>query len=137
VPPLDTGKPAGNVETANIYVLMIRATKNRMRKYIEIDMEALERLVEGKRVEGALRRDEWTGRLSFRAYKRRPIIRNRDRIIRKLEHGWIKESKERIKLYETIPKDLGTARIMAVIDRETKEAKGALIDRELDLMEFC
>jgi len=108
-----------------------------MRKYIEIDMEALERLVEGKRVEGALRRDEWTGRLSFRAYKRRPIIRNRDRIIRKLEHGWIKESKERIKLYETISKDLGTARIMAVIDRETKEAKGALIDRELDLMEFC
>ena len=108
-----------------------------MRKYIEIDMEVMERLIEGKRVEGALHRDEWTGRLSFRAYKRRPTIRNHDRLICKLEHGWVKESKERIKVYETIPKDIGTARVLAVIDRETKEAKSALIDRELDLIEFC
>jgi hypothetical protein len=27
--------------------------------------------------------------------------------------------------------------VLAVIDRETKEAKNAIIDRELDLMEFC
>ena len=108
-----------------------------MRKLIEIDMEALERLVEGKRVEGALHRDEWTGHLMFKAYKRRPTIRNHDRLICKLEHGWVKESKERIKVYETIPRDLGTARVMAIIDRETKEAKNALIDRELNLIEFC
>ena len=116
---------------------MIRVTKNRMRKFVEIDMEVLERLVEGKRVEGALRRDEWTGKIVFKAYKRRTTMRHRDRLIRRLEHGWVKESKERIKVYETLPKDLGTARVMAVIDRETKEVKNALIDRELDLMEFC
>lgn len=116
---------------------MIRITKNEMRKFIEIDMEVLERLVEGKRVEGALRRDEWTGRLMFKAYKRSTPMRHRDRLIRRLEHGWVKESQERIKVYETIPKEIGTARVMAVIDRETKEAKNALIDRELDMIEFC
>jgi hypothetical protein len=49
----------------------------------------------------------------------------------------VKESVERIKVYESIPKEIGTPRVLAVIDRETKEAKNAIIDRELDLMEFC
>ena len=106
-----------------------------MRKYVEIPFEIMERLVEGKCVEGSLRRDEWTGKVTFRAYNRQPRVRHRDRLIRRLEHGWVKESVERIKVYESIPKELGTPRVMAVIDRETKEAKNALIDREI--IEFC
>ena len=108
-----------------------------MRKYVEIPFEIMERLAEGKCVEGSLRRDEWTGRMTFRAYNRQPYVRHRDRLICNLEHGWVKESKERIKVYESIPKVLGTARVMTVIDREAKEAKNALIERELDLLEFC
>ena len=108
-----------------------------MRKYVEIPFEIMERLVEGKCVEGSLRRDEWTGKVTFRAYNRQPRVRYRDRMIRKLEHGWVKESVERIKVYESIPKEIGTPRVLAVIDRETKEAKNAIIDRELDLLEFC
>ena len=107
-----------------------------MKKYIEIPLEALERLVEGKCVEGSLRRDEWTGKITFRAYNRQPCNRYRDRMIRKLEHGWVKESKERIKLFESVPKELGTARLLAVIDREIQEAKGALIEREMDVLDF-
>ena len=102
-----------------------------MRKYVEIPLEVMERLVEGKCVEGSLRRDEWTGKITFRAYNRQPCDRNRDRLIRKLEHGWVKESEERIKVYESIPKDLGTPRVMNVLEREVKEAKNALIDWEL------
>ena len=108
-----------------------------MKKYIEIPLEVLERLVEGKCVEGSLRRDEWTGKITFRAYNRQPQVRHRDRLIRRLEHGWVKESKERVKLYESVPKELGMARILTVMDREVQEAKNALIDRELDLLEFC
>ena len=106
-----------------------------MRKFVEIDMEVLEGLVEGKRVEGALRRDEWTGRLIFKAYKRSTPMRHRDRLICRLEHGWVKETERRIKVFESMPKALGAARMMAVIERETKEVKNALIDREL--IEFC
>jgi hypothetical protein len=49
----------------------------------------------------------------------------------------VKESVERIKVYESIPKEIGTPRILAVIDRETKEAKDALMEHELDMLEFC
>ena len=41
------------------------------------------------------------------------------------------ESPKRIKFYESIPKKIGVARSLAVFDRETKEAKTALMDREI------
>lgn len=75
--------------------------------------------------------------ICFQQYDRKPKGYYSDRLIHRLEHGWVKESKERIKLFESLPKELGTARVMAVIDRETREAKNALIDRELDMLEFC
>ena len=103
----------------------------KIKKYIEFAEEILISLSEGKYVQGALYRDEITGRITFKAYNRKPRIRLKDRIIRILEHGWVKESEQRIKVYESIPKDIGTARVMSVLDREIKLAKDALIDREL------
>ena len=41
-----------------------------MKKYIIIDEEVIERLVEGKYVEGSLHRDKWTGAITFNAWKR-------------------------------------------------------------------
>ena len=55
-----------------------------MRKYIEIPMEVLERLVDGKRVEGALRRDCNTGQIVFKAYSRKPYKRNKDKRVYKV-----------------------------------------------------
>ena len=103
----------------------------KIKKYIEFAEDILVRLSEGRYVEGSLYRDELTGRITFKAYNRKPRIRLKDRIIRILEHGWVKESEQRIKVYESIPKDIGTARVMGVLDREIKSAKDALIDREL------
>ena len=103
----------------------------------QVVMEALKR---GLKVEGRLWIEETEdGKLAiwFQAYDRKPRRLYCDRLIHRLEHGWVKESKERIKLFESLPKELGTARVMAIIDRETREAKDALIDRELDLIEFC
>ena len=110
-----------------------------MRKYIFVlnAIELINKLMNGKRVEGVLFMDENTGRLTFKAYNRKPQPKQRNWLIRRLEHGWVKESTERIKVYESIPKEIGTPRILTVIDRETKEAKNAIIDRELDLIEFC
>ena len=102
----------------------------------ELVMNALKRCL---KVEGRLWLEETEdGQLviCFQQYDRKPRLYS-DRMIHRLEHGWVKESKERIKLFESLPKELGTARVLAVIDRETREAKNALIDRELDLIEFC
>ena len=43
----------------------------------------------------------------------------------------VTESAQRIKLYESIPKHFGLARITFILDRETREAKTALFDKEL------
>ena len=102
-----------------------------MRKYIELSEEVIARLVCGKCVEGSLRRDEWTGKVTFRAYQRMPREREKDRLVKKLPWGWVKESLERIKVYGSFPKDLGTARVMGLLEDNTREAKNALIDCEL------
>ena len=109
-----------------------------MRKYIEISEEALMRLVEsGNCVKGALHRDEWTGKLYFKAYSRKPQIKHKDVLVKKLPWGWIKESLERIKVFGSFPKDMGTAGVMGLLEEHNRDAKNALIERELDIIEFC
>lgn len=105
-----------------------------MKKYIFVmnAMALLGLLKNGKHVEGVLYVDESTGNLTFKAYNRKPYKRKRDRLIQLLEHGWVKESPDRIKVYESVPKDLGTPRVLTILDREHKAAKDALIDREID-----
>ena len=102
-----------------------------MKKYIEIEEEVYNRILAGKYVDGSMRILKNPARIVFRAFNRKPRVRLKDRLIRILEHGWVKESEQRIKVYESIPKNLGTARVMSVLDREMKEAKSALIDREI------
>ena len=107
---------------------------------IKNENSVMNALHKGLKVEGRLwleksERGEWI--ICFDRYNRKPQTKRHNRLICRLEHGWVKESVERIKVYESIPKEIGTPRILAVIDRETKEAKNALIDRELDLLEFC
>ena len=109
--------------------------KNPSNAHIEIPMEVLERLVNGKYVEGSLHRDAWTGRLTFNAYNRQPRKRQRDLLVKKLPWGWVKESLQRIKVFGSFPKDMGTANILGELELHHRDAKSALIEREL--IEFC
>ena len=110
-----------------------------MKKYIFVldALELMTKLFVGKRVEGVLYMDENTGHLTFKAYNRQPRKRDKDRMVKKLPWGWVKESMERIKVFGSFPKEVGTARVMGLLEEHTKEAKNALIDRELDIIEFC
>ncbi len=108
-----------------------------MRKYIFIldALELMNKLLMGKRVEGVLFIDENTGRLSFKAYNRQLRDRKKDRLVKKLPWGWIKESMERIKVFGSFPKDMGTAAVMGLMDDHHRSVKNAMIEREL--IEFC
>ena len=97
--------------------------------------EMLKRIKGGKRVEGVMFIDKNTCKLTFRAYNRLCGKRPKDRMLYQMEHGWLKESKERIKLFESVPKGLGAERIMAVFERETRETEGVLTEREK--VHFC
>lgn len=104
-------------------------------------IELLKRLMDGKRVEGVLFMDENTGRLTFKAYNRQSrepsYVRPKDRLVKKLPWGWVKESLERIKVFGSFPKDVSTATVMGLLEEHTRNAKNALIEKELDVIEFC
>lgn len=103
----------------------------RVKKYIEIPEEILVGLSEGRFVEGSLHRDKHTGRIVFNAYRRNPRKRKHDKILAMLEHGWLKESPKCIKYYCALKKSIGTARIIAALERENRAACGHLVDREI------
>ena len=102
-----------------------------MKKYIEIEEEVYNRIIAGKYVDGSLHKIKHSSMLAFRAFNRKPRVRIKDRLIRLLEHGWVKESPARIKVYESIPKHIGTASIIGILERDSKVAMEALIDYEI------
>ena len=110
-----------------------------MKKFIFVlnAIELMNQLMNGKRVEGALYMDQNTGKLTFKAYNRQSRVREKDRLLKKLPWGWVKESMKRVKVYGSFPKEYSTPQIMGLLDSHTKDAKNALIDRELDIIEFC
>ena len=105
----------------------------KMKKFIDIKdaVAVMAKLVNSKRVEGVLYVDENTGSLTFKAYNRQSRVRERDRLVRKLPWGWVKESQERIKVHASLPKEVGTADMLWLLDENTRDAKNALIEREL------
>ena len=110
-----------------------------MRKnvYVLNAIELMNLLMNGKRVEGVLYVDQNTGKLTFKAYNRQPRVREKDRLVKKLPWGWVKESMERIKVFGSFPKDFCMAQIIELFNEHNQDAKNALIDKELDLIEFC
>ena len=102
-----------------------------VKKYIEIPEEILVGLSEGRYVEGSLHRDQWTGRLTFKAYNRQPRIRHKDRLICPLETGWLKESQQRIKFYSSVKKELGVAEVHNAMERDLDKAMSALFIERL------
>ena len=104
-----------------------------IKKYILLlnAIELLEKIASGRRVPGVLYLDEDTGRITFKAYNRKPYVRKKDRLVKKLPWGWVRESLERIKVFGSFPKEVGTAQVMGLLQDHTRDAKNALIDREL------
>jgi hypothetical protein len=110
-----------------------------MKKFVFVlnAIELLAQLMNGKRVEGVLYIDQDTGVLTFKAYNRQSRVREKDRLVKKLPWGWVRESLERIKVFGSFPKDYSTAQVMGMLEEHTMDAKNALIERELELIEFC
>ncbi len=102
-----------------------------MKKYIEISAETLERLETGKYVAGSLQRDKETGKLVFTGWKRSTKKRNRDKTICRLEHGWLKESAERYKFYNSVDKAIGVVQVSKAMSRELEYAIDELFLREI------
>ena len=97
---------------------------------VEISEETWARMLTGRRVEGTIGLDKWTGRNDFNAFHRK-ARKLRDKLIKKLPWGWVKESKERIKVYGSVPKNLGLEDIIMTLDDEHRTATEAIIDYDI------
>ena len=110
-----------------------------MKVQVEMSNETLQAIMDGKCVEGSLRLQLSSmgthSEVAFRSYNRKPRVREKDRLVKKLPWGWVKESIERIKVFGSFPKDYGTATMMGLLEEHTRDAKNALIEREI--IEFC
>ena len=105
-----------------------------MKKYIFIldVLNIVAGLKTGKRIEGVLYLDKVSGMPTFKAYNRQPRrSKPKDKLLCCLEHGWVKESVERIKVFESLPKRIGAARMVEALEREMAQAANEIEEREL------
>ncbi|MBR4919865.1 MAG: hypothetical protein IKZ62_00890 [Prevotella sp.] len=109
-----------------------------MRKNIQINEETLEALISGKCVEGSLHRDQWTGEITFRAYKR--LSRNhkvQDVMLYRSANGWLKESRMRRKMWISVPKDMGMCKDAVTMLAECREMAEFLHERGDEMEGGC
>ena len=104
-----------------------------MKKFIFVlnAIELLGQLKGGKYVQGVMYVDKSTGSLTFRAYNRQPRKRAQDLLVKKLPWGWVKTSIERVKVFGSFPKELGTASIIGMLNEHDHDAIDALMEQEL------
>ena len=98
---------------------------------IKNEQEIMNALMTGRIVEGRLALTTTDGgkmAIEFKAYNRKPKKRSKDRLVCYLEHGWVKESPERIKVFESLPKRLGGLKMAVALDREVDVVTDLLLD---------
>ncbi len=106
-----------------------------MKIQVEVNSDVMQAVMNGKRVVGALQlklaSNGTHSEVTFGAFNLTRKRRRKDQLIKALEHGWVKQSECRVKVYNSLPKTIGAKRMVAVLERETKLAAEAIIDNEI------
>ena len=106
-------------------------------KSIIIPDEVMADLLNGKRPAGTMGFDPTTSEIDFKPFKKNQKHRRRAQLLAKLPWGWVKESKANQKHFTSFSKHLPLEEKLLILDQDNELAKRALIERELDLIEFC
>ena len=108
------------------------------RKFINIlnIIEVMNRLAKGLTVEESIYIDKESHMLTFKPSNRAKYQpgyyqRPKEELVGETDFGRITETPKKIKVYESFPKRMGAARILAALDREIKDIKGAIFNREI------
>ncbi len=101
---------------------------------VEISQEVLAAVMDGKCVEGRLRKQPSSKGthqvIGFAPYNRKPRG-SKDKVICQLENGWLKESPRRIKFYNSVKKALGRRMVEVVMHRDLKSAMDVMKIQEI------
>jgi hypothetical protein len=96
---------------------------------VDISEETWARMLTGKRVEGSMAYDLWTGKKSFRAYIRQSRCRVRDVMVKKLPWGWLKRSQRKWKVYLGVDSDQPLDEVLQDFESDHDEAMQAIVDQ--------
>ena len=108
---------------------------SKIKKYVEMPEEILVRLSEGLSVQGGLQKDLHTGKLVFNPHdvaRYKPGYKRPMEIpIGETDFGRFTETPKTIKRYESYPKRMGAARMIAASERSAIDFKNAIMNREI------
>ena len=102
-----------------------------MRKFIEISEEALERIESGMGVEGSMKKDLKTGKITFTAWKRRAPKYYKEKKVADLDNGWLGKTDLHYTEHLKFARSMGFSRIMDAMERNHRQAKDAMTDEEI------
>ena len=83
---------------------------------------------EGKKLPGVIMYDAEEDGLVFTPFGKSK--RKKDRTIKVLEHGWLKESAQRVKFFSSVKKTLGASRVYQAMDDDLFEAMQVLNNKK-------
>lgn len=95
---------------------------------VEISEETWARMLTGKRVEGSIGLDLWSKKKDFLAHRRKPRNRQKDKLVKKLPWGWVKESQQNLKVFSSVPKEMGIEKVMEAFEDDRLAAMEAMVD---------
>ncbi len=102
-----------------------------MRKFVEISIEALERLESGRSIDGSLKMDLKTRRIVFNDWKRKAPKYYKEKKICDLDYGFLAETAKHITRHEKFPKSLSTDAILEAMDNDNMQSMEAVVDRDI------
>jgi hypothetical protein len=92
---------------------------------VKVEDETWARMTTGKRVEGTIGHDKWTGENNFNAFNRKSrepgYERPKDETLYETASGWLKMSVKRLKIFVSANKGMGRERCAAEILMQAKE----------------
>ena len=94
---------------------------------VEISEETWARMLTGKRVEGTIGLDKWTGKKDFNAFHRK-ARKLHDTLVKKLPWGWVKRSEKKWKTFISVDNNLPLEQLMDQFGNDHDAAMEAIID---------
>lgn len=96
---------------------------------VKVNDETWARMTSGKRVEGTIGHDQWTGENNFNAFNRKsrePGYVAPDAVLNESANGWLRKSKRRYKIFASVKVSIGHRRSADQLLDEARELTGYL-----------
>lgn len=102
-----------------------------MKKYIEFSDKVFEHLKSGMTVEGSLKMDPRTRKITFNGWNRKTPKHQKVQKVCDLDNGWLGRTELHYTEHLKYPRSIGYDRILDAMERNHRQAKAALTDEEI------